>query len=654
MANGVELATAWVRLVPSMEGVQEQIVGQFAPAERAAEESGRRAGGRFSSAASLAIGGAAIGAGLVAGFRGLYEVGSIFDDVSDTIRVGTGAVGEDLAALEQSARNVGTTVPAEFSAVGQTVADLNTRMGLTGEELETVASQYLEAGRILGQDIDIASTSAAFNAFGVEQDGVSDAMDRFFQVSQATGVGMNELASGVQANAPALQALGFSLDDSVSLLGALDKGGLNANQVMSSLSRGLVNLARDGEEPAEAFQRVTGELQGFVDEGNTAAAIDLASQVFGTRGASQFVGALQSGVLNLEDLQASVGSTADTILGAGEETQDFAETWQLVQNQALAALEPLASQVFAAMGEGLVFLMPYLEGFAAWLGENPDLLTALAIGLGVVAVALGVAAIAQWAMNSAMLASPLTWIILAVVALIAAIVLLALNWDTVVAWISEVWGGFVGWLTEVVNGFVAWWNSVWGAVGAFFTGLWDGLVAWVIEVWGGFIGWLQDVGNGLAEWWNGLWSGIGDFFAGVWDGIVAAARGAINTVIDLVNGIINAINDVAGVIGGAFGVDFTIPNVPRLAQGATIKPRRGGTLAVLAEAGRPETVVDTGLVNRALAEGLDGENGGKSTDADLAERIADILWQRERTTARTLGQVARGYTDDAMTGVVRR
>ena len=269
--------------------------------------------------------GAAVATGMAVVGTALYKVGEQFDDVTDTIRTGTGATGKALDGLVQSAKNVGTQVPAEFAKIGPTIADLNTRLGLTGDTLETVASQYLEAGRILGEDVDIQTTTAAFSAFGIEGEAVIGAMDTLFQVSQATGVGMNELAGNVQQVAPALQAVGFSFEDSIALMGSLDKAGLNSSQIAAGLSRSLVNLAKDGEAPEEAFNRVVGELQGFVDTGDEAAALDLAGKIFGTRGASQFVGALQSGVLNMGDLMAATGATGDTILGVGEETMDFAE-----------------------------------------------------------------------------------------------------------------------------------------------------------------------------------------------------------------------------------------------------------------------------------------------------------------------------------------
>lgn len=538
---------------------------------------------------------ALLGAGLfaagAAGAAGLYQIGSTFDDVSDTIRTGTGAVGDDLAGLVDVAKDVGQSVPAEFDKIGPVVADLNTRLGLSGDVLETVASQYLEAGRLLGEDVDIQGTTAAFNAFGVEGEAVSGAMDTLFQISQATGVGLNELAAGAQANAPALQALGFGFEDAVSMVGLFDKAGLNSTQIMTSMSRGLVNLAKDGEQPAEAYQRVIGELQGFVDAGDTAAALDLAGQVFGTRGAAQFVGALQSGVLNMNDLMAATGATGDTILGVGAETMDFAERWQMTMNTAMVALEPLATAVFTAIGDGLEGVMPWLQQFGDWLSENQWVLAAVAVVIGAVLVAAFVAWTASiWAANIALLANPITWIILAIVALIAAVVALVLNWDAVVAWITDVWSGFISWITEVIDGFVQWWNGIWTEVGNFFTDLWEGFLNWVKDLWIGYATWLYGVLDGFVSFWSGIWDGIAGVFRNVWEGLVGIVKGVWNGILGWieggVNGAINLINgmiDGVNAVGGAFGIRIEyIPNVrlPRLAEGGMTN---GPTLALIGD-----------------------------------------------------------------------
>ncbi|MDO4240802.1 phage tail tape measure protein, partial [Micrococcus sp.] len=356
----------WLPVLPSFKDFGPALI---TGAGSEADDAGSQIGERFGRA--MVTGVAAAGAGVAAAGVFLYKVGEVFDDVADTIRVGTGASGDALDGLVESAKRVGQTVPAEFEQVGSTVADINTRMGLSGDTLETVAAQYLEAGRILGEDVDINKTSAAFNAFGIEGEAVVGAMDHLFQVSQATGVGMNELATVVGVNAPAMKALGFSFQETAVMAGSLDKAGLNSNKMMAAMSKGMVTLAKDGEAPQAAFQRVVGEINGYITAGDQAAALELAGKVFGTKGAPQFIEALQSGALNLDDLTRAAGQSADSILGVGQETMDFAEAWQLFKNNILVWLEPLGATVFGALGTWMGMAVTAVGAFTdAWARAN--------------------------------------------------------------------------------------------------------------------------------------------------------------------------------------------------------------------------------------------------------------------------------------------
>lgn len=372
--SNVELATAYIALVPSMQGAQGKIAEALLPAGNEGKKAGEKSGGMFAEGFSgtlsaAQIGVVATGAAVAGAAVGLYQVGAVFDDVADTIRVGTGASGDALNGLVDVAKQVGATVPTTFEKAGSTVSDLNQRLGLSGDTLSTVAQQYIQAGNILGQDVDIKSSTAAFSAFGIKGADVEGAMDSLFRVSQATGVGMNDLASQVQTSGAALKNLGFNFEDTASLAGVLDKSGLNASAVMASMGKGLVTLAKKGEEPQAAFKRVTGELGEFVKKGDTAGALNLAGKIFGTKGAAQFVGAIQSGKVNLEDLAGSAGQTTDTILGLGQDTADAAESWELLKNKALLALEPMGTAVFNFAGDALGFLVDNLDGVTKNIGD---------------------------------------------------------------------------------------------------------------------------------------------------------------------------------------------------------------------------------------------------------------------------------------------
>lgn len=706
MADGVELATAWVRLVPSIEGVQDSITKAFVPGEAAAGAAGEKAGSAWAGKLKGALGAAAIGAAVVGAFKGLYEVGGVFDEVTDTIRTGTGAQGDALDGLVGVAKNVGSQVPAEFEKIGSTVADLNTRMGLSGGTLETVASQYLEAGRILGQDVDINSTSAAFNAFKIEGDAVTGAMDSLFQVSQATGVGMNELSSGIQANAPALMNLGFGFEDSISLLGSLDKAGLNASGMMSGLSRSLVNLAKDGEDPEDAFKRVTGELQGFVDTGDTAAAFDLAGQIFGTRNASQFIGALQSGVLNMDDLMAATGATGDTILGVADETADFGEQWQIFKNRALTALEPIGTAIFNGLGNGMKFINSLFDGMPDLAGTFAPLLATFAEMGQIIWSSLGPALKQIWDAVSPLIPvlldlwmsvspvnlvfqalAPVLPMIADMVGQLAAVLggVLAAILPTIVELVGSL-GGILGSLFEallpvvmtlidalfpileaiipvvlgLMEAFAPLIGALVGALAPILKVVADiaaailvpalNLVAGIVKVLADVITWLvkniiQPFFNGIvipvvkavAQAFKGNFEPLGSFFSGLWEGIVSGFKWFINLLIDGINGFVSGLNEVGNFVSDVTGgaVDFSIGAIPRLADGATVLPRSGGTLAILAEAGRPESVVDTGLMNRALEEGISGQRSG----APVVQHIT-LQTNDERLAMRRLGREA--------------
>lgn len=266
-----------------------KIVGDATGAQKALNGAGgflNKFTSKFGKAGPLVAAGiAAIPVAAVAAAKGLYNIGSEFKGMYDTIRVGTGASGQAFESLKGSARNVAATVPADFDKIGKSLADVNTRTGLTGKTLETVSSQFLEAGRILGEDVDINKATGALNGFNITGKRTEAGMDTLFRVSQATGISMNDLSGILGKNAPALQSLGFSFNESAAMAGLLNKSGLDANKTLGSMGKALLEVSKSGEKPADAFKRVTGEMGTMLKKGDEAGALNLASKLFGTRGA---------------------------------------------------------------------------------------------------------------------------------------------------------------------------------------------------------------------------------------------------------------------------------------------------------------------------------------------------------------------------------
>lgn len=302
----------------------------------------------LSGAGRLAVVGAVAAIGVEA-LRQLESIGAEIDAMTDTIIVGTGASGEALEGLRQNAMSVAQDVPVGFAKSGDIIQDFNTRLGLSGEKLQSVATRAAQLDSIVG-GINYDNMARMFNVWGVGADTMNEKMDYMFGVAQNTGIGFDQLTSIMQTSGPTLQNLGFSFEESANMAGLLDKAGIDASSTMSKMSKALVELSAPGESAQDAFRRVVGEMEGYIEAGDTASAMDLATQLFGTRGAAQFIGALQSGAMSMDKLtDASIGATG-SIEDTFNATKSWPEQWQLIQTRVQAALEPLGSAVFSTLG----------------------------------------------------------------------------------------------------------------------------------------------------------------------------------------------------------------------------------------------------------------------------------------------------------------
>jgi phage-related protein len=155
-----------------------------------------------------------------------------------------------------------------------------------------------------------------------------------------------------------------------------------------------------------------------------------------------------------------------------------------------------------------------------------------------------------------------------------------------------------------------------------------------------------------------------NFIRPIINAILGGIEGFVNGIIDGLNFLIKGVNkikfkvpDWVPFIGGN-EIKFTIPEVgkiklPRLAQGGIVMPSPGGTIAQIAEAGRPERVEPldpSGLSkrDRAMIELLAGRNGvgGQGVtvnvypsagmdERDLAEKVSrqlQLMMRRGATT----------------------
>ena len=309
-------------------------------------------------AVGAAVGGIAVATGKAVVEAGKYlkDLGSQFDEAADAIRIGTGATGDALDGLLDDFDEVYKSVPTTMEDASKAIADYNTRLGLTGPQLQEISKQALQVSDMLGDDLGgvIEESSQAYQQWNIDAENMGGAMDYIFKVSQSTGMGFTDLMSNMQKFGPQLQEMGYSFETASALMGQLDKAGVNTEEVLSAMKKSVGALAKEGISASDGLAMYYEQIK---NAGTAAEAASIASEIFGTKAGSTMAAAIRDGTLAVGDLTESLLENGETIAGAAEDTYDFAERLQIMKQGLEVALKPMANTVF----DGLNKFMPVLQ-----------------------------------------------------------------------------------------------------------------------------------------------------------------------------------------------------------------------------------------------------------------------------------------------------
>lgn len=309
-------------------------------------------------AVGAAVGGIAVATGKAVIEAGKYmkDLGASFDDAADAIRIGTGATGDALDGLLDDFDAVYKSVPTTMEDASKAIADYNTRLGLTGPQLQEISKQAIQVSDMLGDDLGsvIEESSQAFQQWSIDADDMGGAMDYIFKVSQSTGMGFTDLMADMQKFGPQLQEMGYSFETASALMGQLDKAGVNTDEVLGAMKKSVATLAKEGISASDGLAMYYEKIK---NAGTAAEAASIASEIFGTRAGSTMAAAIRDDSLAVADLTAELQENGETIAGAADDTYDFAERLQVMKQGLEVALKPMANTVF----DGLNKFMPTLQ-----------------------------------------------------------------------------------------------------------------------------------------------------------------------------------------------------------------------------------------------------------------------------------------------------
>lgn len=377
----------------------------------------------------------------------------------------TGATGEELTKMQDSARNLAKNLPTDFETAGTAVGELNTRFGVTGQQLESLSEQYIKFARVNGVDLNnsIDETQKALSAFGLTAKDAPHLLDTLTKAAQTSGASVDTLTKGLIQNGTAFQELGLSLDQSVALMAQMEKSGANSETVMQGLRKALKNAAKDGIPLDQALT----DLQSTILNGKDGMdGLTAAYDLFGKSG-DQIYGAVKNGTIDFTALGAAAEDTAGTLDSVFNETLTPADKFQMALNSAKDVGYELGNTLLPMVTPLIEKLAEKLQAVSDWWSdlspETKKMITIIGLivaGIGPLLVVIGslasalgsiiaIAPIVGTAFTT--LLGPIGLVVAAIAAAIAIGVALYKNWDKIKAVASTVWNGIKTAITKPIQ-----------------------------------------------------------------------------------------------------------------------------------------------------------------------------------------------------------
>ncbi len=536
------------------------------------------------------------------------KTGADFDSAMSKVAAVSGATGDDLQALRDKAREMGSQT--KFSA--SEAAEAMNYMAMAGWKTEDMLSGIegvMNLAAASGEDLATTSdiVTDALTAFGLTAADSAHFADVLAVASSNANTNVSMMGETFKYAAPVAGSLGFSVEDTAEAIGLMANAGIKSTQAGTSLRSIMTALAGEVKFCGESIGEV--EIQTTNADGSMRELSDIladcriafsglseseqasaAQALVGKNAMSGFLALMNAAPADIEKLSGAISDCDGTSLSMAETMQDnLAGQLTILKSQLeelaisfsdilmpairsivshiqglvdkLNQLDPQTKEtivkialVAAALGPMLIVLGKTISGVGSVLSlvsKAPAAIGAIKGGITAVTGALGVS----------------LGTILAVVAAIAALVAAFMHlWKTnenfknniLGIWeqIKSTFSGLTQGITDRINalGFnfesftdmlKAAWDALCNLLAPVFEGVFQNIANIFSEISGIILG-LLDVFIGLFTGnWDQLWNGVKGIFTSIWDFIV-------NTF----SNILNTLKGIADVVLGWFGTSW--------------------------------------------------------------------------------------------------
>lgn len=595
----VELAAAYLTLVPSLRGAQRQIQAQIGPA---ATEAGTMLGDELRSGVTRGLDSATISAAFTTFGKGAQEVGGKLSKwiTAPAVIAGTavsglvGALGFKRLVGIDTARGQFQGLGYDADAVMQQVDRGVTNTALSMAQGASTAVGILATGNVPLEGLEdqikrVANVSAAYN---VDAEQAAYLLNNILTKNKVT---WGDLSQMQQNQIPVVTALAdhygvagdaimdmaqngeISIED---LNAALDAEAGAAAEAYAGTWQGMTenimsNIGRLGAEVLDGvFPQMKVEIADFLELLRSDEAKEFAQQVGGflsdafvtvsdaVKGAIQWFTGLSPTGQKLVGVLAGVAVAAGPVIsvvgkistgigslitGVGKGITAFkkfsgairsgAETMQLVAMYGWDKLKSGAQTVqLLAM-----YTWGYVKAGAAKLAS-----LAAQAGMWVKSTA------AMVAQRTAMVASTVATKAVTAAQWLFNAALNANPIGIVVAAVAALVAGLIWFFTQTELG-----QEIWANFTQFLREAWDNIVNFVQAAWENIVSFFTTFGQTVSDVWNSIWSAISDFFTGIWDGIVGFITAYVTTVQTIITTVVNTVKNVWNNVWGSIKTFFS-------------------------------------------------------------------------------------------------
>lgn len=515
------------------------------------------------------------------------------DEGMDIIVTKTGAGGEALQGMQDVANEIATSLPTDFSTVGNAVGEVNTQFQLTGEALKGASEDIIKFSEINGSDVTNSTIQSkqALEAYGMTVDDLSKVLDSTTFVAQATGVSVDDLMKKATDGAPQIKLLGLSFEEAVTLVGQLEQHGVDSSAALSGLTKAAGVYTKQGKSMNEGLKQTIDSIKNSKSETE---ALSIAMEIFGAKKAPQMVDAIKRGALSFEDLGKTAQESAGLVSNTYEATLDPIDKFQTAQNSVTLAMSEVGAAIAEVLAPVFEVLGNIVKQVAEWFSGLPGPIKEFIVMIGGVVTAVGflapiflsLQAIFTTSIGAMITAAlPIIGTAAAIAAAVAAVVvILKYLWET-----NEGFRNAVTAVWEAISSVI---NTVVGEISNFIMSIFGTVVTWWTEnqelirsitdaVWTGISAIISAAMTVLGPLIEGAWNNIQIITSTVWEVIKTVVETAINVVLGIIKAVMQILtgdwsgawetiksvgetiwNGIASVIGTIFnGIAQVLSNI---------------------------------------------------------------------------------------------